>query len=111
MLSTPFSVRRPARAGYAAVSAGLVGFTVGNEQLPAIPADNLFHTHPGIRIGMSVVIPAPAFLGAEYPPSAASLTRQDGFAAVRAVADDLGAVVDMFLKHTLTPLCLRKSRK
>ena len=93
MLSTPFSVRRPARAGYAAVSAGLFRFTVGNEQLPAISADDLFHTHPGIGIGVRVVIAAPAFFRAEYPPSAASLARQDGFAAVRAKADDLGAVV------------------
>ena len=111
MLSTPFSVRRPARTGYAAVGAGLVRFTVGNERLPTVPADELSHTHPGIRIGMRVVIPAPAFFRAEYPPSAASLAHQNGLTAVRAVADDLGAVVDMFLKHAPTPLRLRKSRK
>lgn len=60
---------------------------------------------------MRVVIPAPAFLRAEYPPSAAPHARQDGLSALRAVADDLGAVVDMFFKHALTPLRLRKSRK
>ena len=111
MLGTPFSVRRSARAGYTAVGAGLVGFTVGNEQLPAVSADELSHAHPCIRIGMRVVIPAPAFLRAEYPPPAASLACQDGLSALRAVCDDLGTVVDMFLKHALTPLRLRKSRK
>ena len=111
MLGTPFSVRRPARAGYAAVGAGLIRFTVGNKQLPAVSTDDLFHAHPGIGIRVRVVIPAPAFFRAEYPPSAAPLARQNGFAAVRAVSDDLGAVVDMFLKHALTPLRLRKSRK